>query len=87
MDLRHDLEAFYFSSVAQADLAMVNELYTALEAQAVSLLAADGVTPDRIELVRSAQMRYVGQSYEVETPMPAESLSAADVPAKATISF
>ena len=80
MDLRHDLEAFYFSSVAQADLAMVNGLYTALEAQAVSLLAADGVTRDRIELVRSAQMRYVGQSYEVETPMPAESLSAADVP-------
>ena len=80
MDLRHDLEAFYFSSVAQADLAMVNGLYTELEAQAVRLLAADGVTRDRIELVRSAQMRYVGQSYEVETPMPAAALRAADVP-------
>ena len=81
MDLRQDLEAFYFAPVVEADLGIVNGLYSELEQRAVALLVADGVTRDRIELVRTAQMRYVGQSYEVETPMPSAALTAADIPA------
>ena len=81
MDLRQDLEAFYFAPVVEADLTIVNALYSELEQRAVALLAADGVARDRIELVRTAQMRYVGQSYEVETPMPNTTLTAADIPA------
>ncbi len=81
MDLRQDLEAFYFAPVVEADLTTVNALYSELEQRAVALLAADGVARDRIELVRTAQMRYVGQSYEVETPMPNTTLTAADIPA------
>lgn len=80
MDLRHDLEAFYFSPVAAADLATVNGLYSELEARAVRLLEADGVARKDIELTRSAQMRYVGQTYEVETAMPSKALAAADIP-------
>ena len=81
MDLRHDLEAFYFSPVAEAELAEVNRLYSELEDRAVKLLAADGVARSRIELTRSAQMRYVGQTYEVETPVESRVLTAADIPA------
>lgn len=81
MDLRHDLEAFYFSPVAAADLSTVNTLYADLEAEGVRLLEADGVSRDRIEIRRTAQMRYVGQSYEVETPMPSHALGAGDIPA------
>ncbi|MGD9601447.1 MAG: hydantoinase/oxoprolinase family protein [Gammaproteobacteria bacterium] len=80
MDLRQDLEAFYFSPVADADLATVNALYSELEARAVALLVADGVARERIDLVRTAQMRYVGQSYEVETPVPDKALAPADIP-------
>jgi N-methylhydantoinase A len=80
MDLRHDLEAFYFSPVTDADLATVNQLYSELEARAVSLLEADGVARDRIELSRNAQMRYVGQTYEVETPLDNRALTQADIP-------
>ena len=80
MDLRHDLEAFYFSSVADADLATVNGLFERLEAEAIRLLEADGVRRDRIELQRTAQMRYVGQTYEVETPFPSHPLTRADIP-------
>ena len=80
MDLRHDLEAFYFSSVADADLSTVNGLFERLEAEAIRLLEADGVKRDRIELQRSAQMRYVGQTYEVETPLPSHALTKADIP-------
>lgn len=81
MDLRHDLEAFYFSPVAQAELDQVNRLYSELEDRAVKLLAVDGVARSRIELTRSAQMRYVGQTYEVETPVENRRLTAADIPA------
>ena len=81
MDLRHDLEAFYFSPVASADLAAVNALYAQLEAEGIRLLAEDGVPRERIEVRRTAQMRYVGQTYEVETPIPAHVLTAADIPA------
>jgi N-methylhydantoinase A len=80
MDLRHDLEAFYFSPVANADLAEVNALYSRLEGEGVRLLEADGVGREDVELHRTAQMRYVGQTYEVETPMPAGHLTPAAVP-------
>ena len=80
MDLRHDLEAFYFSPVSDANLDEVNGLYSTLEAEAMRLLAADGVKPADITLTRTAQMRYVGQTYEVETPMPDSTLNPDSVP-------
>ena len=70
MDLRHDLEVFYFSAVVDADVGLMNELYEKLESDALALLAADGVVEADVEVTRTAQMRYVGQSYEVETPVP-----------------
>jgi len=42
-----------------------DSLFAPLEAQAAELLQADGFTPERIELERLLDMRYVGQSYEV----------------------
>jgi N-methylhydantoinase A len=81
MDLRQDLEAFYFSPVVEADLATVNRLFESLEKRAVELLLADGIPRERIELSRSAQMRYVGQTYEVDTPLPSKVLEQADIPA------
>lgn len=80
MDLRHDLEAFYFSPVASAEIDTINGMYEQLEKDAVGLLEADGVKAADVLLSRSAQMRYVGQSYEVETPMPAGRLTAHDLP-------
>ncbi len=84
MDLRHDLEAFYFSPVADADVATINRMYAQLEKDALALLEADGLKAADIVLTRSAQMRYVGQSYEVETPIPSGTLTKADLPAIAT---
>ncbi|KTE18940.1 hypothetical protein ATE66_00985 [Sphingopyxis sp. H107] len=77
MDFRQDVEAFYYAPISTADLAKVNEIYSTLEAKGRSLLREQGVEDDsQIELIRTAQMRYVGQSYEVETPIPAGVLSA-----------
>ncbi len=84
MDLRHDLEAFYFSPVADAEVATINRMYEQLEKDAIALLEADGLKAADVQLTRSAQMRYVGQSYEVETPIPSGKLTAADLPGIAT---
>ncbi len=83
MDLRQDLEAFYFSAVVDADIGTINELYEKLESDALALLAADGVDENDVVITRTAQMRYVGQSYEVETPVPSGKLDGSDL---ATIS-
>ncbi|WP_066556103.1 hydantoinase/oxoprolinase family protein [Croceicoccus bisphenolivorans] len=71
MNLRQDLEAFLYSPVETADLDAVNAVLASLEERGRELLARQGVTdPAKIQVIRSAQMRYVGQSYEVETPIP-----------------
>ena len=76
MDVRHDVEATYFAPTADIDLADLGGAYSELERRATELLEADGIAGDDAELVRSAQMRYVGQSYEVDTPVPSGALDA-----------
>ncbi|MGR8919751.1 MAG: hydantoinase/oxoprolinase family protein, partial [Gammaproteobacteria bacterium] len=80
MDLRQDVEAFFYTPVAEADLDEAEAVYRRLRAEAIERLKADGVDEDRIETERSAQMRYVGQTYEVETPIPERPLKASDKP-------
>lgn len=80
MDLRQDLEAFYFSPVAAANVDILNRMYQQLERDAVALLEADGVRAADTVLARTAQMRYVGQTYEVETPIPLGVLAATALP-------
>ena len=80
MDIRHDLETFFYSPVAGVDLARLNLLYDRLEEQGRALLAREALAWERVSVSRSAQMRYIGQSYEVETPVPHGQLSAASLP-------
>jgi N-methylhydantoinase A len=70
MDIRHDLEEFFYAPVDSMDLATVNRLYEQLEVRGRERLAADGVSASDVVMERSAQMRYVGQTYEVDTPIP-----------------
>jgi N-methylhydantoinase A len=79
MDVRHDLETTFYAPVDGTDPGQLNQAYAELEAKVKSLLEADGVATDEIELERSAQMRYVGQSYEVSTPVPAGALAQSDL--------
>ena len=76
MDVRHDLEATFYAPVAEADPAELMRAYSELEGRVRGLLEADGVPAEEIELERSAMMRYVGQSYEVDTPVSGGALGA-----------
>jgi N-methylhydantoinase A len=53
------------------DLDAVAAAYRALEEEAVATLRRDGISADRIRLVREADIRYAGQSMEVRVPAPA----------------
>lgn len=79
MDVQHDLEATFYAEARSADLAALNRAYADLEQEVLELMAREGVESETIVLERSAQMRYVGQSYEVTTPVPAGELDSAAV--------
>jgi N-methylhydantoinase A len=55
----------------RADPARLEEAYGPLEAAGRARLARDGFAPGEIAGQRSADLRYVGQSYELEVPLPA----------------
>jgi N-methylhydantoinase A len=76
MDIRHDLEVTHFAHAAEVDVAALNAAYADLEAKVVGLLEQDGVAADALTLERTALMRYVGQTYDIPTPVPAGELTA-----------
>jgi len=69
MDLRYDLERFFYAPLADCDPEDVERRYRAIEEEGKALLARERVTLTSVLTKRSAQMRYVGQSYEVLTPI------------------
>ena len=79
MNLRHDLEAFYYGPVDDADFDQLNLLYDELETRGRELLGRDGVAVEDMVLSRNAQMRYVGQFWEVLAPIPAGKLGRASI--------
>lgn len=81
MDIRHDVEAFFYASARGADLQALNAAYADLEAKVAALMAKDGVEKGGFRTIRTAQMRYVGQTNEIETDIPGGHLDAAAVDA------
>lgn len=80
MDLRHDVESFFYSELEQVDTEALKAAFATLEQRGLDLLASDGMKGGAT-ITRSLQMRYVGQTYEVDVDMPAGELTAAQIPA------
>lgn len=74
MDVRHDVEATYYMECDTADLGMLNAKYREIEDSSLALLEGEGFSRDQVEIIRTAGMRYVGQSYEVSTPIPSKDI-------------
>ena len=60
----------YISRLDSADWHHVNSIFESMESRAVDLLSAAGVDPEDLNLERSADMRYVGQGFEIVVPVP-----------------
>ncbi len=70
MDVRQDVEQFMYAPIGEVDLDRLNSAYAELERTARTLLARDNVSAENVLINRTAQMRYVGQTYEIETSIP-----------------
>jgi N-methylhydantoinase A len=77
-DFRHDRARTHVRAIVELDLSEVNAIYQALEAQTVADLETEGVAHDRMALVRSADVRYVGQEYHINLPIGSEALKESD---------
>jgi N-methylhydantoinase B len=69
-DLQYTFSRSHTVSLDHIDLDTVQALTAELEAQGRERLQAQGVPADTIEVVRSADMRYLDQVYEVTVSMP-----------------
>lgn len=80
MDVRHDLETTFYTNLNELDFDALNAAYAELESEARRMIVEDGADADSVTLDRFAAMRYVGQSYEVTTPIPSGLLSTDSIP-------
>src|SRR5712691_3566728 len=70
-DLQYAFSRSYTSSLDQVEVAAVRTLTAALEAQGRDRLHAQGISDNAIEVLLSADMRYLDQVYEINVPIPA----------------
>jgi N-methylhydantoinase A len=76
VDWRNDQIVTRVMPEDRIDVAAVASLYKGLELDAVARLEHDGISRDRIRLVREADIRYAGQSMEVRVVAPGGEITA-----------
>jgi N-methylhydantoinase A len=72
LDVTYDAEATYYVELAHADMVAVETRFRGLEARAQGALVDQGIEPASCSLSRVAELRYVGQTYEVPVDAPAD---------------
>jgi len=70
-DLRYDYVRTWFTPLAAASFAELNEVFAALVSTGRAALSASGVKTARVAVSRAIDMRYVGQEHPVTVPLPA----------------
>ncbi len=78
-DLRHDFVNTLNTPLEAIDISDVHALFADQETQGRALLAADGVALDGIEIRRSVDMQFLGQSHILQVPVSDGTPSVADL--------
>jgi N-methylhydantoinase A len=82
-DIRHELVASRRHALAGLAPDSLEALFGGFAIEAAAVLDREGVPPGQRRLVRSADLRYHGQSHELPVPVPAGPLAPADLAALA----
>ena len=69
-DIRHDLTQTFYEAMDPSLSEELESIYVKLEDEARDVLEDEGVPGSRMELLRTADMRYVGQEYFVNVELP-----------------
>jgi N-methylhydantoinase A len=70
-DFRHDYTRTHIRKSSDLPLQQLQTLFKQLERKALAQMEKEGLPQDRTVLLRSLDMRYAGQGYELEVPVPA----------------
>ena len=79
-DIKHDYSVALIQRVDQLDLETGKTSFEYLKTQGETALRREGVSQEEMTFVYEADMRYVGQSYELTIPLPDGELGATDLP-------
>jgi N-methylhydantoinase A len=75
-----DMVRSYVARLDRVDWSHVNALLSDMQKLGRDLLTEAGADPELIVYKPTAEMRYVGQGFEVPVPLPSVTLAPADVP-------
>jgi N-methylhydantoinase A len=78
-DLKHDYAQTLLQRADRLDLAEIEAVYRRLAEEGQKILEREGVAPAARSFLRQADLRYVGQSFELAVPLPAGRLGPGDV--------
>jgi len=70
-DLKHDYATTFIRRVDQLDTRAVTDVFARMESSGRASLLRDSIAAGNMEFVRQADMRYVGQSFELTIPLSA----------------
>lgn len=74
-DVRYDFRRTFVASVTEANLDDLRQLIDGLREEGMRSLAAYELSASQTEIVVTADMRYLGQAYEINVPFPAGELN------------
>jgi N-methylhydantoinase A len=77
-DLRHDYVRTYLTELRDADISRIRDLQSEMTDEGKQALLREGLTPDSIKMVYSADMRYSGQAFELSVPIAGNNLELPD---------
>ena len=78
-DFKYDLVRTQFQVSGAVDLGKLNRDLDEMEAALARQFAADRIAADHVAYVRSGDLRYVGQGYELRIPLPAADIGQASL--------
>jgi N-methylhydantoinase A len=79
-DFRHDYTQTHIGRLLEVPVQRLRELFKQLESKALLQMEKEGLPPDRTALLRSLDMRYAGQGYELEVPVPPDRITGETAP-------
>jgi N-methylhydantoinase A len=78
-DLRHDYVRTVLCLAQELAVDDLNRNYVEMEKEATGQMQREGVTSERLQLIRWADIRYLGQGYELEVPVASGTLTVAQL--------
>jgi N-methylhydantoinase A len=75
-DFRYDFSTTFLAKVSEIDLEALNQAYHELEEEALDQMKREKIPDENIHLIRSVDMRYFGQAYELNVSVPGGVLNA-----------